>query len=143
MDWSPILPIFHFMKKLFSLFISFILLLIVFVPKTYAQVDPPFYFPVGNYSYISTYYAFHHPGIDFVAPCYTPVRASMQGKVIYSGWDNTGYGYRVDVVNAESDDRALYGHLSAISVEYGTYITKGQNIGSVGSTGRSTGCHLH
>lgn len=90
---------------------------------------------------ISTYFSSWHPGIDIMAPCGRQVVSSKWGTVTYAGWDNTGYGNMVVV--DDSIDWERYGHLSEISVWYGESVSQGQQIGLVGSTGNSTGCHLH
>lgn len=72
----------------------------------------------------------------------TPVIASDGGKVVFSGWDNTGYGYAV-VIDHGNGYRTRYAHFSYIYVSYGNYVNQGVVIGKVGSTGNSTGPHLH
>jgi murein DD-endopeptidase MepM/ murein hydrolase activator NlpD len=81
-----------------------------------------------------------HAGIDFGAPAGTPVVATMSGTVISAGW-NGGYGKAI--VIQQNNQQVLYGHLSEISVQPGQSITQGTAIGLVGSTGNSTGPHLH
>jgi len=83
-------------------------------------------------------------GVDFGAPAGTPVRAAAAGEVIVSrssGW-NGGYGLYV-VVKHANGTQTLYSHLSRTAVSVGARVTQGQTIGYVGSTGRSTGNHLH
>lgn len=83
-------------------------------------------------------------GVDIGAPLGTPAMASADGEVIISrssGW-NGGYGKYV-VIRHGNGTQTLYGHLNAILVPEGTYVAQGQFIGYVGSTGRSTGPHLH
>ncbi|CAN1557214.1 NlpD Membrane proteins related to metalloendopeptidases [Rhabdaerophilaceae bacterium] len=82
-----------------------------------------------------------HSGIDFRAPTGTPVRATAPGKVIEAGV-NGGYGRMVDIDHGNGI-LTRYAHLSAISVNEGERIESGQIIGMVGSSGRSTGPHLH
>lgn len=87
---------------------------------------------------------FHH-GIDLAAPKNTPVYAATDGKVIFSGW-NGGYGKYIKLDHGKVNNVVLtsgYGHLNEILVSNGTSVTKGQIIGRVGSTGLSTGPHLH
>ena len=82
-----------------------------------------------------------HCGVDFPAPVGTPVNATASGVVVFSGWDG-GYGLSV-VIEHGSGTRTLFGHLSGVSVGSGDPVNAGQVIGQVGSTGRSTGPHLH
>jgi murein DD-endopeptidase MepM/ murein hydrolase activator NlpD len=81
-----------------------------------------------------------HAGIDFGAPAGTPVVATISGTVISAGW-NGGYGKAI--VIQQNNQQVLYGHLSEISVQPGQSIAQGTAIGLVGSTGNSTGPHLH
>jgi murein DD-endopeptidase MepM/ murein hydrolase activator NlpD len=81
-----------------------------------------------------------HEGIDIGAACGTPIRAAAAGTVIYSGWMD-GYGNFV-IIDHGNGLATAYGHQSAIYVSGGR-VTQGQTIGLVGSTGHSTGCHLH
>jgi murein DD-endopeptidase MepM/ murein hydrolase activator NlpD len=81
-----------------------------------------------------------HEGIDIGAPCGTPIHAAAAGTVIYSGWAD-GYGNFV-VIDHGNGLATAYGHQSAIYVSSGS-VSQGQTIGAVGSTGHSTGCHLH
>jgi len=81
-----------------------------------------------------------HEGIDIGAPCGTPIHAAASGTVIYSGWMD-GYGNFV-IIDHGNGLATAYGHQSAIYVSGGS-VSQGQTIGAVGSTGHSTGCHLH
>jgi murein DD-endopeptidase MepM/ murein hydrolase activator NlpD len=83
-----------------------------------------------------------HPGIDFGAACGTPIKAAGNGSVIFAGFDTGGYGNYV-IINHGGGLATLYGHQSAIAVSVGQAVIAGQVIGAVGSTGNSTGCHLH
>ncbi len=82
-----------------------------------------------------------HDGVDLKAPWGTPVRATAEGKVIYAGW-KAGYGKTVIIKHAFGY-RTLYGHMSKIKVRAGQWVKSGQIIGYVGSTGKSTGPHVH
>jgi hypothetical protein len=82
-----------------------------------------------------------HTGLDFRAATGDPVRATANGKVVSSGWAG-GYGRMVEVDHGNGL-ATRYGHLSEINVKVGDSIKIGQVIGAVGSTGRSTGPHLH
>jgi murein DD-endopeptidase MepM/ murein hydrolase activator NlpD len=81
-----------------------------------------------------------HEGIDIAAPCGTPIRAVASGSVIYGGWMD-GYG-NIVVIDHGNGLATAYAHQSAIYVGGGE-VSQGQTIGAVGSTGHSTGCHLH
>lgn len=81
-----------------------------------------------------------HSGIDLGAPMGTPVLAAKSGRVEVAGWSG-GYGNLIELSHESSGTR--YAHLSEIHVTPGQQIAKGQQIGLVGSTGRSTGPHLH
>jgi murein DD-endopeptidase MepM/ murein hydrolase activator NlpD len=83
-----------------------------------------------------------HPAIDIGAPTGTPVVAADEGTVITAGWSSVGYGNLI-MIRHPDGYVTLYAHLNNIGVSYGDYVARGQRIGSVGSTGRSTGPHLH
>jgi murein DD-endopeptidase MepM/ murein hydrolase activator NlpD len=82
-----------------------------------------------------------HTGLDFRAQTGDPVRATANGKVINSGWSG-GYGRMIEIDHGNGLS-TRYGHLSQIDVKVGDIVKIGQVIGEVGSTGRSTGPHLH
>jgi LysM repeat protein len=82
-----------------------------------------------------------HSGIDISAPMGTAVRAGMAGRVTVAGYNGTFGNYVV--ITHHSGYRSLYGHLSVIRVKAGAYVSTGERIGDVGSTGLSTGPHLH
>jgi murein DD-endopeptidase MepM/ murein hydrolase activator NlpD len=82
-----------------------------------------------------------HTGLDFRAQSGDPVRATANGKVVSSGWSG-GYGRMVEIDHGNGLS-TRYGHLSEINVKNGDIVKIGQVIGEVGSTGRSTGPHLH
>ncbi len=82
-----------------------------------------------------------HEGIDIGAPTGTPIYASAGGRVIYAGWQG-GYGNLV-VIDHQNGIATAYGHQSQIAVSSGQFVSQGQVIGYVGSTGHSTGPHLH
>jgi murein DD-endopeptidase MepM/ murein hydrolase activator NlpD len=82
-----------------------------------------------------------HSGLDIGSATGTPVRAAMSGRVSYVGWDDAFGNYVV--VSHHSGYRTLYGHMSVIRTKFGAYVGTGERIGDVGSTGLSTGPHLH
>ena len=82
-----------------------------------------------------------HTGLDFRGDTGDPVRATANGKVTVADW-NGGYGRMVEIDHGNGSI-TRYGHLSAISVTIGQSVRAGQVIGKIGSTGRSTGPHLH
>ncbi|MFN9546536.1 MAG: M23 family metallopeptidase [Cyanobacteriota bacterium] len=83
-----------------------------------------------------------HSGRDFAAPEGTPVVAALTGRVVSSG-DAGGYGLAVELEHGAPLRRTLYGHLSELYVKAGDTVRQGEVIGRVGSTGLSTGPHLH
>lgn len=83
-----------------------------------------------------------HPGIDLAGPIGTPIYATADGTVLRSGWNSGGYGNLIEIEHGRGIT-TRFGHLSAILVSSGQHITRGQLIGRMGSTGRSTGSHLH
>ena len=91
---------------------------------------------------ITQYPAVYHMALDIANASSPPVIASDAGTVIYSGCFTWGYGCHV-IIDHGNGYRTLYGHLSRRDVEQGTAVSQGQQIGLMGSTGRSTGTHLH
>jgi len=87
---------------------------------------------------------FHHPGIDFVAPRGTEVRATGSGEVvaIHSSKLEAGYGNYVDIDHGHGFV-TRYAHLDEIRVRYGQHIDKGATLGTVGSSGGSVAPHVH
>ncbi|MDD6214805.1 MAG: peptidoglycan DD-metalloendopeptidase family protein [Firmicutes bacterium] len=110
-----------------------------------------FLWPLASYSSISSEYGYRihpitktkklHAGIDIAAPAGTAIYAAEDGVVLTSGW-NSGYGYCV-TINHGGGYVTLYGHCSSLLVSAGQSVKKGQIIAKVGSTGNSTGNHLH
>lgn len=82
-----------------------------------------------------------HEGLDFAAPSGTPVLAAAEGRVLRTG-TSASYGRFVEVRH-DNGVTSFYAHLSAIMVSEGDRLDAGERLGSVGSTGRSTGPHLH
>jgi murein DD-endopeptidase MepM/ murein hydrolase activator NlpD len=82
-----------------------------------------------------------HPGIDIAPPYGTPIGAAHSGVVTFVGWDD-GYGMHVEVAQLDGYV-TTYSHMSAFTVKVGQLVLAGQQLGNVGSTGDSTGPHLH
>jgi hypothetical protein len=102
--------------------------------------DGDFVWPVAGR--VSQDFDRSHRALDIAAPLGRDVVASDNGVVILAGWSDIGYGLRV-VIDHQVDYTTLYGHLSEILVEEGQVVEKGQVIGQVGSTGNSSGPHVH
>lgn len=109
--------------------------------------------PLQGYYAISSYFGWRespmgngtgmrHTGIDIPAPMGTPVYSATDGVVIKATWDNTGYGNAV-FIRYGNGITIIYGHNSQLLVSEGQTVSKGQVISLVGSTGYSTGPHLH
>ncbi len=82
-----------------------------------------------------------HTGIDIRMPSGTPVYAAGPGEVLYAGWLR-GYG-QIVIIDHGKELSSVYAHLSRLAVGEGDRVRKGQNIGAVGTTGTTTGAHLH
>lgn len=92
---------------------------------------------------LAQYFSWYHPAIDIDNLGGGPIYAADSGTVTVSGWpDNYGYGNRI-VIDHGNGFSTLYAHLSAMYVSPGQNISKGDVIGVMGSTGRSSGTHLH
>lgn len=92
---------------------------------------------------ITQRFSWYHKAIDIANSSLPPILAADSGKVIVAGWpDNIGYGNRV-MIDHGNGFVTLYCHMSKIMVSVGQTVNRGDQIGIVGSTGRSTGPHLH
>ena len=110
-------------------------------PAFSAPYGAQFIWPAGGQ--LTQYFAWYHPGIDIANRSAPGIAASDGGVVTVAGWpDGYGYGNRV-VVDHGNGYTSLYAHLSNIYVSVGETVSRGQLIGQMGSTGRSTGIHLH
>lgn len=110
------------------------------VPKDWPYGSGNFAWPV--YGWLSQGYREDHRAIDIAAPVGAFVTAADRGVVIRAGWNDQGYGLFV-VIDHNIDYVTLYSHLSEVFVREGEVVGQGQVIGMVGSTGNSTGPHLH
>lgn len=88
-----------------------------------------------------------HAGIDFAAPGGTPIYAAASGYVTTAGWNSSGYGNYVIIYHGKMSDgnnySTLYAHMRSVATTQGKYVKQGELIGYVGTTGNSTGNHLH
>ncbi len=102
---------------------------------------------VSGFGYRNDPYLGHwhlHTGLDFHAFMNTPVKATAGGKVICAGYSSTGQGYGIQVeIDHGNGYITKYAHLSKVKVKYGQKVKRGEIIGLTGSTGWSTGPHLH
>ncbi len=102
----------------------------------------------GNFAWpasgsITQRYVWYHPGVDIANKNSPDILAADAGTVTVAGWpDNYGYGNRV-IIDHGNGFTSLYGHLASIYVTPGQTVNRGDLIGKMGSTGRSTGTHLH
>jgi LysM repeat protein len=103
-----------------------------------------FLWPTGNQFLSGFDYSSYHLGIDIAAPAGAPVYASDSGTVIYAGWNDSGYGYMIEI-DHNNLYQTLYAHLTegSLTVRCGQDVYAGAYIAAAGSTGKSTGSHLH
>jgi len=100
-----------------------------------------FVWPAGGT--ITQRFSWYHKGIDIANKTAPSILAADSGTVVIAGWpDGSGYGNRV-VIDHGNGYRTLYAHMSRVSVVVGQTVARGNVIGQMGSTGRSTGTHLH
>lgn len=92
---------------------------------------------------ITQRFAWYHKGLDIANPAAPNILAADSGTIVVAGWpDGYGYGNRV-VVDHGNGYKTLYAHMSQIYVQVGQTVSRGSALGRMGSTGRSTGTHLH
>lgn len=91
---------------------------------------------------ITQYFSWYHQAIDVANRAAPDILAADAGTVVTSGWSNVGYGYHV-IIDHGNGFRTLYGHMQRLYVVAGQTVNRGAAIGKMGSTGRSTGTHLH
>jgi murein DD-endopeptidase MepM/ murein hydrolase activator NlpD len=136
---------------------------IVSVEDIPAEVAGPVTGPTGTYHYPLAEYRFtqaygctiyefepynatlgcpYHNGIDLAAPLGTPMLASDGGTIKYAGWCDCGLGLFIEI-DHENGTSTIYGHMNAVYVETGQDVNQSDVIGEVGSTGMSTGPHVH
>jgi len=100
------------------------------------------FWPTGPGYSISRGWNGIHKGIDIACATGTPLYAADNGTVVVSGWTNTGYGYYI-IVDHGNGMKTLYGHCSTLIATVGEVVRRGQLIALMGSTGNSTGPHIH
>jgi murein DD-endopeptidase MepM/ murein hydrolase activator NlpD len=107
----------------------------------------PMFTPTTNFDYSARFgqpggwSSGYHTGLDFAAPSGTPVFSALAGTVVESGWGGA-YGNHL-IIKHSNGVKTLYAHLTSAKVSKGDKVLRGQTIGTVGSTGNSTGPHLH
>jgi len=101
-----------------------------------------FIWPTGNRFLSGNDYWDGHQGIDIAAGEGAPIYAADNGTIVYAGWNPNGYGNLV-MIDHGNGYATLYAHLSAVNVSCAVGVAKGQVVGYGGSTGNSTGAHLH
>jgi murein DD-endopeptidase MepM/ murein hydrolase activator NlpD len=118
-------------------------------PAIAVQITPNAGTVVANGSFvwptqgiITQGFYWYHPGVDIANPAAPNILAADSGRVIAEGWDTTGYGNRI-IIDHGNGMQTLYAHMSAFYVTLGQTVNRGDVIGRMGSTGNSTGTHLH
>jgi len=118
-----------------------------YVAKTVAPIpgvkgEGNFIWPTTGH--ISQKYYWYHPAVDIASRDNPPIVAAQSGTVITAGWNGGGYGNYV-IIDHGNGYQTLYGHMlnNSMLVKAGDRVTQGQKLGIMGSTGRSTGTHLH
>jgi murein DD-endopeptidase MepM/ murein hydrolase activator NlpD len=127
--------------SLYEEYLSRLLHTVAFTPMGYPRLSSLTSFFGYRSDPFNSARAEFHPGIDFKGNRGDEARCTANGKVVFAGWYG-GYGKCVRISHGNNFE-TLYGHLSRISVRQGQEVTAGEKIGEVGSTGRSTGTHLH
>ena len=90
--------------------------------------------------YVSQYFSYYHPALDIAIP--GPIFAADSGVVVRSGWWAGGYGFAIQI-DHRNGYVTTYAHMSRLDVKVGQNVKRSQVIGMMGSTGRSTGPHVH
>lgn len=113
--------------------------------KTYSPFNKGTYFWInqgygGSFSHKNNYGEIRY-GLDFDAADNTEIISATDGKVVFAGWSKQDFGYAVIIEHEDGYD--IYAHLKSITAEEGAIIKRGSSIGVIGTTGESTGVHLH
>ena len=127
--------------SLYDDYLSRFLTAVAFTPMGYPHISSlTSYFGYRSDPFDGGHAEFH-PGIDFKGERGDAAKCTANGKVVFAGWFG-GYGNCVRIQH-KNNFETLYGHLSKITVKVGQDVTVGEKVGEIGSTGRSTGNHLH
>ena len=105
-------------------------------PLSYHLVAP------NPHAYWVRGFSWYHDGVDISTSAGNPIKAAQAGEVIWAGWDVGGLGYSIKINNCYGIS-TVYGHMEALLVKTGAEVQQGEEIGLEGSTGWSTGPHLH
>lgn len=127
--------------SLYNDYLTHLLNAVAYTPMGYPRISNMTSFFGLRSDPFNTGSAENHPGVDFQGQKGDPVKCTANGEVDFAGWKG-GYGNCV-IVKHQNNFETLYGHLSHISVKIGTKVAVGDVVGQVGSTGHSTGTHLH
>lgn len=114
-------------------------------PSGEAEADKGFCVWPSTVRVITQYYSWYHNGIDVATPhniSTPPLLSCRSGTVVRAGWDPWGLGLHVRIDHGNGYE-TVYGHMSRVDVSYGQKVARGEVIGLMGSTGRSTGPHVH
>lgn len=111
-------------------------------PPSTKATGAKFIWPTPNHHINQYYRGSIHTGIDIEGDYSSPIYAAASGTVTFAAYDRSGYGLHI-VISHGNGYQTLYGHASKIFVKTGQHVSQGQTIAMVGSTGRSTGTHLH
>ncbi len=110
------------------------------VPASARRGTGRFVWPTAGY--VTQGYKRYHLALDIARATGTPVKAADNGYIVAAGWSNDGYGNNI-VIDHGNGYQTLYAHLNRIYVKVGDSVGRGAQIGQMGSSGRSTGPHLH
>jgi murein DD-endopeptidase MepM/ murein hydrolase activator NlpD len=110
----------------------------LFIWPTAGRISSPYGYRIAPFAGVRMF----HTGIDIAAPTGTPIKAAMAGRVTQVGTNDESWGNFV-VISHHSGYRTFYAHMSVVRVKVGAYVETGGRIGDVGSTGLSTGPHVH
>ena len=110
------------------------------IPPPDKSLEATFAWPLRGW--LTQGYSAKHRGVDIATSWSAPIYAAGDGVVTRAGWLYTGYGFSV-IIRHKNGLTTLYGHMTNPAVLVGDYVRRGQQIGEVGSTGNSTGPHVH